>query len=201
MKYINLLFFCFLFFGCSKTDVLYWCGDHACRSVAEKNAYFKKTMIIEIKKSDQFDKITRSNLEIIKEQAGLEDKKRNVRRKTFVKKTEPNKKRIIKNEKKLAKQARINELKKIKNAKKLAKQARINELKKIKNAKKLTKKSRSIKKKKRVEAGKQYRKKSSSKKYASIKNNKASTEFKNLVNKIIKRNAHKPYPNINDVPN
>jgi len=87
MKYVNLLVFCFLFFGCSKTDVTYWCGDHACRSVAEKNTYFKKTMTIEIKKSDQFDKITKSDLEIIKEQAGLEDKKKNVPRKTFVKKT------------------------------------------------------------------------------------------------------------------
>ncbi len=76
MKYIYLLVFCFLFIGCSKTDTLYWCGDHACRSVAEKNAYFEKTMTIEIKKSDQFDKITKSDLEIIKEQAGLEDKKK-----------------------------------------------------------------------------------------------------------------------------
>ncbi len=106
MKYVNLLVFCFLFFGCSKTDVTYWCGDHACRSVAEKNTYFKKTMTIEIKKSDQFDKITKSDLEIIKEQAGLEDKKKNVPRKTFVKKTKLSKKRI-KNEKKLAKQARL----------------------------------------------------------------------------------------------
>ena len=96
MKYIYLLVFCFLFIGCSKTDTLYWCGDHACRSVAEKNAYFEKTMTIEIKKSDQFDKITKSDLEIIKEQAVLEDKKRNVRRKTFVKKNKSSKKRVIK---------------------------------------------------------------------------------------------------------
>ncbi len=183
MKYIYLLVFCFLFIGCSKTDTLYWCGDHACRSVAEKNAYFEKTMTIEIKKSDQFDKITKSDLEIIKEQAVLEDKKRNVRRKTFIKNAKPSKKRINKNEKKLVKQARINELKKIKNEKKLAK------------------KSRSIKKKKRAKTKKQYRKKSPLKKYASIKKNKASTEFKNLVNKITKRNAHKAYPNVNDIPN
>ncbi len=165
MKYIYLLVFCFLFIGCSKTDTLYWCGDHACRSVAEKNAYFEKTMTIEIKKSDQFDKITKSDLEIIKEQAVLEDKKRNVRRKTFIKNAKPSKKRINKNEKKLAK------------------------------------KSRSIKKKKRAKTKKQYRKKNPSKKYVSIKNNKANTEFKNLVNKITKRNAHKAYPNVNDIPN
>ncbi|MAH54313.1 MAG: hypothetical protein CMI68_05305 [Candidatus Pelagibacter sp.] len=118
MKYINLLVFCFLFFGCSKTAALYWCGDHACRSVAEKNTYFKKTMTVEIKKSDQFDKIIKSDLEIIKEQTNLEDKKRNVRRKTFVKRNKSSKKRVIKNEKKLAKQARMNKLKKIKNEKK-----------------------------------------------------------------------------------
>ena len=183
MKYIYLLVFCFLFFGCSKTDTLYWCGDHACRSVAEKNAYFNKTMTIEINKSDQFDKIVKSDLEIIKEQAGLEDKKRNTRRKIFIKKTKPIKKRKIKNEKKFAKQARIDELKKIKNEKRLAKE------------------SRSIKNKKRVKTNKQYKNASSSKKYASVKKNKASTEFKYLVNKIIKRNAHKPYPNVNDIPN
>ena len=182
MKYIYLLVFCFLFIGCSKTDTLYWCGDHACRSVAEKNAYFEKTMTIEIKKSDQFDKITKSDLEIIKEQAGLEDKKKNVPRKTFVKKTKLSKKRI-KNEKKLAKQARINELKRIKNEKKLAKQARL------------------IKKKKRVKTRKQYGEKTPSKKYVSIKKNKANVEFKNLVNKIIMRNEQKSYPNINDIPN
>ena len=183
MKYINLLVFCFLFFGCSKTAALYWCGDHACRSVAEKNTYFKKTMTVEIKKSDQFDKIIKSDLEIIKEQTNLEDKKRNVRRKTFVKRNKSSKKRVIKNEKKLAKQARMNKLKKIKNEKKIAQ------------------KSRSAKKKKRFKTKKQYGKKNPSKKYASIKNNKANTEFKNLVNKIIKRNAHKPYPNVNDIPN
>ena len=57
------------------------------------------------------------------------------------------------------------------------------------------------KEKKRFKTKKQYGKKNPSKKYASIKNNKANTEFKNLVNKIIKRNAHKSYPNVNNIPN
>ncbi len=183
MKYTNLLIFCILFFGCSKTDSLYWCGDKPCRSIAEKNAYFKKTMTIEIKKSDKFDKIIKSNLELIKEQAGLEDKKINVQRKIFVKKNSSSEKRIIKNKKKLAKETRINKLKKIKKEKKLAK------------------KSRTIMRKKKIKTEKQYRKKSSSKKYVSIKRNKPSSEFRNLLNKIIRRNAHKPYPNVNDIPN
>ncbi len=126
-------------------------------------------MTVEIKKLDQLDKISKSDLEIIKQHAGLNDKKSNIRRKTFVKKTKPSKKKIIKNEKKLAKQARINELKRIKNEKKLAKT------------------SLSIEKKKKAKAKKQYRKKNPSKKYSSIKKNKVNTEFKNLVNRIIKR--------------
>ena len=55
--------------------------------------------------------------------------------------------------------------------------------------------------KKKIKTEKQYRKKSSSKKYVSIKRNKPSSEFRNLLNKIIRRNAHKPYPNVNDIPN
>ena len=42
MKYFNLLIFCLFFMGCSKTGSVYWCGDHACRSTAEKDAFFKK---------------------------------------------------------------------------------------------------------------------------------------------------------------
>ena len=47
MKFFILLFFAFLFFGCSKNTSVYWCGDHACINNKEKEAYFKKTMIVE----------------------------------------------------------------------------------------------------------------------------------------------------------
>ena len=168
MKYFNLVIFCLLFLGCSKTQVTYWCGDHACRSIAEKDAYFKKTMTVEIIKSDKLDKEIKSELEIIKEEAGLENQKSRARKKTFSKKN------------------KLDNRKKLKNEKKLAKQTRLEELKRIQNEKKLAKKSDLLEKKRRNKTVKAYNKKIPSKKYVSVKNNKVESEFKELVNKIEK---------------
>ena len=41
--------FFFLVLGCSNSKVVYWCGDHPCINNKEKEAYFKKTMIVETK--------------------------------------------------------------------------------------------------------------------------------------------------------
>ena len=64
MKYLILLIFSLLLFACSNVKKVYWCGDHACINNKEKEAYFKKTMIVEIrelskqnKKSDKINKI------------------------------------------------------------------------------------------------------------------------------------------------
>ena len=35
--------------GCSTQKTVYWCGDHPCINKKEREAYFKKTMIVEIK--------------------------------------------------------------------------------------------------------------------------------------------------------
>ena len=37
----------FFIFGCTNSKVVYWCGDHPCINNKEKEAYFKKTMIVE----------------------------------------------------------------------------------------------------------------------------------------------------------
>ena len=89
MKHLTLLIFALLLFACSNDKKVYWCGDHACINKKEKEAYFKKTMIIEIREISKKSKKSKSDLEIIKEQARLEQKKE------------------IKGEKELAKQARL----------------------------------------------------------------------------------------------
>ena len=114
MKYLIFLFLTFLLFSCSSNESVYWCGDHACINNKEKEAYFKKTMIIEKRELIKQNKEKKSELEIIKKQAGLEDEK------------------IIKKEKKLTAQKRLEKKGKIKGKKELAKQARLEEKRRIK---------------------------------------------------------------------
>ena len=72
-------FFLFIFFfiiGCSINKGEYWCGDHQCINKKEKKAYFKKTMIVEIRELDKKDKESKSEFEIIKKQFALENEKK-----------------------------------------------------------------------------------------------------------------------------
>ena len=89
MKYLILLICSFLLFACSNSKRVYWCGDHACINNKERESYFKKTMIVETRELSKRSKKSKSEIETIKKQAGLEQKKE------------------IKNEKKLAKQTRL----------------------------------------------------------------------------------------------
>jgi len=119
MKYLILLIFSLLVFACSNGKRVYWCGDHACINNKEKEAYFKKTMIVEIRELSKQNKKSKSELEIIKKQAGLEQKKE------------------IKNEKELAKQVRLDKKRRIKEEKELAKQVRLDKKRRIKEEKEL----------------------------------------------------------------
>ena len=91
LKHLILLIFVFLLFSCSNTKKVYWCGDHACINNKEKEAYFKKTMIVEIRELSKQNKKSKSEVEKIKKQAGLELEKE------------------ILNEKQLNKQVRLEE--------------------------------------------------------------------------------------------
>ena len=59
MKTILYLIIFFIFTSCSTDKDAYWCGDHPCINKKEKEAYFKKTMIVEIKSSEK--KTSKSN--------------------------------------------------------------------------------------------------------------------------------------------
>ena len=42
--------------SCAPNKKVYWCGDHPCINKKEKEAYFKKTMIVEAKENFTLDK-------------------------------------------------------------------------------------------------------------------------------------------------
>ena len=65
-----------MIFSCSTNKNVYWCGDHPCINKKAKEAYFKKTMITEIK--DLKNKNYKNDSEIYKimQQAKLSEKKR-----------------------------------------------------------------------------------------------------------------------------
>ena len=175
MKYLILLIFSLLLFACSNGKKVYWCGDHACINNKEREAYFKKTMIVETRELSKRIKKSKSEIETIKKQAGLEQKKE------------------IKNEKKLAKQTRLEEKRRIKEEKKLARQVRLEEKKKTNN---IWKKEKKLSKKKVVKI------ENKEIEINSITNiNITPNEFEKLVERITKKNMFKSYPNINDIPN
>ena len=109
MKHLIFSILMILLFACSNGKEVYWCGDHACINNKEKEAYFKKTMIVEIKELGKQDKKSKSELEIIKKQAGLEQKEKIKNDKELAKQVRLEEKRIIKEERELAKQVRLEE--------------------------------------------------------------------------------------------
>ena len=182
MKKFFYLFLLLIIISCSNSKKVYWCGDHPCINKKEKEAYFKKTMIVEIKEFDETADKNKSEVAKIMKQAKIEEKKR------------------IKNEKYLAKQKRLEEKMRIKQEKKLAKQAKKDEKMRIKEEKELAKQvARDEKKiiKKERKASKQNVTLAPSSKDVTIYSNK----FSELAERILKKNAIRPYPDINDTPN
>ena len=50
-----IIFLFFLTVGCGSSNTVYWCGDHQCINKKEKEAYFKKTMIVEARDNKDFN--------------------------------------------------------------------------------------------------------------------------------------------------
>ena len=112
--------------SCSANKGVYWCGDHPCINKKEREAYFKKTMIVEKKELNKSTSENDSEIEKITQQAQVEEKRR------------------IKEEKDLAKQAKLDEKRRIKEEKDLAKRIERDEKKIIKGEKITSKQSASI---------------------------------------------------------
>ena len=162
--------------SCSANKGVYWCGDHSCKNKKEKEAYFKKTMIVEIKTSKNKNYKNNSEIEKIMQESQSKAKK------------------IIKVEKDLAKQTKLEEKMRIKEEKNLAKQIKLEEKMRIKDKKKSSKRKIVVNQKKQL--------KKSIELNASTENIKiVPSKFSELIKKITKKNILRPYPDINDVPN
>ena len=176
MNNLLFLFILFIIISCSPNRGVYWCGDHPCINKKEKEAYFKKTMIVEIKGSKNKNYKNISEIEKIMQEAQSKEKKR------------------IKDEKDLTKQIKLEQKKQIKEEKNLAKQIKLEEKRRIKDEKKSSKRKIIVSQKKQL------------KKKVDLDAGITNTEiklgkFSELVEKITKKNTFRPYPDINDVPN
>ena len=74
MKKIIFILSCFLIFGCSSSNKTYWCGDHPCINKKEREAYFKETMIVEIKEIKNNSRKISNVEKIIEQNMGKEKK-------------------------------------------------------------------------------------------------------------------------------
>ena len=74
-KYSYIALFIFII-ACSSNKGVYWCGDHPCINKDEKEAYFKKTMIVEVRNYNKNNIKKDSEIEKILNQAKLNEKKR-----------------------------------------------------------------------------------------------------------------------------
>ena len=183
-----------MIFSCSTNKNVYWCGDHPCINKKEKEAYFKKTMIIEIK--DLKNKNYKNDSEIYKimQQAKLSEKKRIKSEKDLLKQVKLEEKKKIRSEKDLLKQVRLEEKKRIKEEKDLAKQIKLEERRRIKNEKKLSKRNIVVDQKKQL--------KKSVELDVRAENIKIEpSKFSEYIKKITKKNSLRPYPDINYIPN
>ena len=65
MKKFIFITILLLISSCTKKNIVYWCGDHACVNKDEKESYFKKTMIVEVKNDQIVDAEKISNIDKI----------------------------------------------------------------------------------------------------------------------------------------
>ena len=176
MKKYFFLIISFLITECSANKGVYWCGDHPCINKEEKEAYFKKTMIVEVRNYDKNKIKQDSEFEKLLKQAKLDNKKR------------------ILSEKDEKKQLKLEEKKRIQEEKELAKQLKLEEKKRIQEEKETSK------------VVKLPKHETKEKKILAIETHTENVEigsdkFQDLAKEIIKRNSSRPYPEINDIPN
>ena len=194
MKNLFFLLMLFMITSCNTQKGAYWCGDHPCINKKEKEAYFKKTMTVEIKSPKNENYKDKSEIKKVIKEAQLKKRKRINDEKNLTKQIKLEEKRRIKEEKNLAKQIKLEEKRRIKEEKNLAKQMKLEEKRKIKNAKKLSKRKIDINQEKLLD------------KSDELKFRNKNTEVKlgkltELYEKITKKNTFRPYPDINDIPN
>ena len=196
MKYLIFFIFFILLFSCSNSKSVYWCGDHACINKKEKEAFFKKTMVVEKRELNEKNKLSKSEKNKILEQIRLEEKER----KELTRQVRLEEKEIIDMDKEQTQQVRL-EKKQESNKDMYSLENRIKLRKSYKEQKKLKKQAR-LEKKANTQGKKNItKKKAFNTESTSLEQNESFSEFNELVEKIAKENMSKPYPNINDIPN
>ena len=74
MKFLFVLILTLFLFACTSSKQTYWCGDHACINNKEKESYFKKTMIVEVRNLEKKKRVIKKimkHLELIHLVIGL----------------------------------------------------------------------------------------------------------------------------------
>jgi len=179
-KYLYLIIFIFAI-SCSSNKGVYWCGDHACSNNKEKEAYFKKTMIVEVRNLDKNYKERVSENEKILNQSESKKKKIVIKKKELEKEIILEEELRAKKEKEIEQQIEIQEQEIAKMEKKLNDEINLEE--------ELTLSSEKIEQKKS----------SSSNKVVEIKEINSKT-FDELVENILIRNSSRSFPKINNIP-
>ena len=195
MKFFFFLFILLLTISCGSNKGVYWCGDHPCINKKEKEAYFKKNMVVEMRSAKKTDYKNNSEIKQLMQEAEGKEKIR-------IKNDKSSSKQVRLEEKKLAKQIELEEKRQIKEEKKLAKQIELEEKRRIKEEKKLAKQIRLEEKKQNKKKKKSSIKKIDGDNEKQLKKTEINlSEFSEIVEKITRKNTFKPYPNINDIPN
>ena len=172
-KYLYFIIF-ILIISCSTNKGVYWCGDHVCANNKEKEAYFKKTMIVEVRNLNKNDSETntinekilnlpKSKKKAVEQNINLEEKQR------------------AKDEKEIEKQIELQEKKLAKQQRNLEEQIDLEEKEEIITKKKKEKNLSTINK-------------------VAENNEINSKDFDELVENILTRNSTRSYPKINDIP-
>ena len=76
MKNLFFLSTFLIIVSCSSNKVTYWCGDHPCINKKEREAYFKKTMVVETKNINKKELTNNSDIERIILQTRTNEKRR-----------------------------------------------------------------------------------------------------------------------------
>ena len=193
------IYFLSLFFiiACVNNQGVYWCGDHPCINNKEKEAYFKKTMIVEVRQVSNKINKKDSEMEKLLNQAKVDQKKRILNQKVLTKQAKLDEKQRIKEEKELAKQAKLDKKRRTKEEKELAKQIILEEKKRINDEKKPIKKIKFAEEETKTDT----QKIKIQTPVASLDLEINNEKFDVLVERIFKRNINRSYPEINDIPN
>ena len=195
MKIFFFLFILLLTISCGSNKGVYWCGDHPCINKKEKEAYFKKNMVVEMRSAKKTDYKNNSEIKQLMQEAEGKEKIR-------IKNDKSSSKQVKLEEKKLAKQIELEEKRQIKEEKKLAKQIELEEKRQIKEEKKLAKQIKLEEKKQNKKKKKSSIKKIDGNNEKQLKKTEINlSEFSEIVEKITRKNAIKAYPDINDIAN